>query len=49
MTGSLLNMLMKSNAVGAIDFHEGDLVAEAPPEALILDAIEPNALRARRR
>jgi len=42
-------MLMESNAVGAIDFHEGDIVAEALPEALILDAIEPNALRARRR
>ena len=45
----LLNMLMESNAVGAIDLHEGDIVAAAPPEALILEAIEPNALRARRR
>ena len=42
-------MHMESKAVGAIDLHEGDIVAEALPEALNLETIEPNALRARRR
>jgi len=49
MTRRLRNTLMESNAVRAIDFHQGEMVVEAPPKALISEAVELNALRARKR
>ena len=45
----LFNTRLDSDTVRAIDFHEGDTVDEAALRALILEAIELNASRARER
>lgn len=45
----LFNKRLESNTVRAIDFHETDTVDEAALEALILEAVEVNAWKARER
>ena len=45
----LFNTRLDSNTVRAIDFHEGDIVDEAALEALILDAVELNTSKVRKR
>jgi hypothetical protein len=43
----LFNTRLESNSVRAIDFREGDTVDEASLKALILEAVELNAQKAR--
>jgi hypothetical protein len=45
----LFNTRLDSNTVRAIDFHEGDPVDEAALKALILDAVELNTPKDRKR
>ena len=45
----LFNARLDSNAVRAIDFHEGDSVNEAALKAIILDAVRLNTLKASKR
>ncbi len=45
----LFNTRLASNTVRAIDFHEGDAVDEAALEALILEAVELNKQKGRKR
>ena len=43
----LFNTRLESNSVRAIDFHEGETVDQASLKALILEAVELNAQKAR--
>jgi hypothetical protein len=45
----LFNTRLDSNAVRAIDFHEGDNIDEAGLKALILDAVRLNTSKTRER
>lgn len=45
----LFNARLDSNAVRAIDFHEGDSVNEAALKAIILDAVRLNTSKASKR
>lgn len=45
----LFNARLDSNSVRAIDFHEGDSVNEAAFKAIILDAVQLNTSKARKR
>jgi hypothetical protein len=46
---TLFNTRLNSKTVRAIDFHEGDTVDEAGLKALILDAVELNTSKERKR
>jgi len=45
----LFNARLESNTVRAIDFHEGDTVDEVALKALILEAVELNISKVRKR
>ena len=45
----LFNTRLESNTIRAIDFHEGDTVDEVALKALILEAVELNTSKVRKR